>query len=151
MMTAFFVPKSQQKLGETSSSQEERMASMRLFQQPEDLYAAVHHKEYEMSGVRARHKVSTDLVRMALYSTPKKPRSTMQIFSLNIKTRRSYETSVNLPDRRIASSSRLRDAFMRTFETEDSVFEGGPGEKRPLVVLYIVTCATYRSHDIGKS
>lgn len=37
-----------------------------LFQTPEDLYAAVHRKEYEMKGVRMQHKSSADPVRMAM-------------------------------------------------------------------------------------
>lgn len=37
-----------------------------LFQSVEDLYAAVHRKEYEMKGVRAQHQSSADPVRMAM-------------------------------------------------------------------------------------
>ena len=37
-----------------------------MFQSPEDLYSAVHRKEYEMRGVRAQHKSSADPVRMAM-------------------------------------------------------------------------------------
>lgn len=70
MTTAFFLPKSQQ-LRKTVGNQnihetKERIASTRLFQMPEDLYGAVHRKEYEMRGVRAQHKSSTDPVRMAM-------------------------------------------------------------------------------------
>ena len=42
------------------------ISSTRFFQSPEDLYAAVHRKEYEMKAVRAQHKSSTDPVRMAM-------------------------------------------------------------------------------------
>ncbi len=56
MTTGFFVPKLQQP----------PKASTRLFQMPEDLYAAVHRKEYEMKGVRSQHQSSADPVRMAM-------------------------------------------------------------------------------------
>mmetsp|Transcript_18264 Transcript_18264/g.37672 ORF Transcript_18264/g.37672 Transcript_18264/m.37672 type:complete len:391 (+) Transcript_18264:31-1203(+) len=56
MTTGFFVPKQQQ----------QPKVSTRLFQTPEDLYAAVHRKEYEMKGVRSQHQSSADPVRMAM-------------------------------------------------------------------------------------
>ena len=58
MTTGFFVPKQQQ--------QQQPKVSTRLFQTPEDLYAAVHRKEYEMKGVRSQHQSSADPVRMAM-------------------------------------------------------------------------------------
>ena len=43
-----------------------RALSTNIFQSPEDLYAAVHRKEYEMKAVRAQHKSSADPVMMAM-------------------------------------------------------------------------------------
>ena len=61
MTTAFFLPKNQH----TIANQNVR-ESTRLFDVPEDLYGAVHRKEYEMRGVRQQHQSSTDPVRMAM-------------------------------------------------------------------------------------
>jgi indole-3-glycerol phosphate synthase len=47
-----------------SSQQETALSSSRG--RPEDLYAAVHRKEYEMKQVRAQHVSTTDPVRMAM-------------------------------------------------------------------------------------
>ena len=73
MTTAFFLQKNSQP-SKTVGNQNihknrERIApstTTRMFQSPEDLYSAVHRKEYEMRGVRAQHKSSADPVRMAM-------------------------------------------------------------------------------------
>jgi len=51
-----------------SEDQRERISTTHLYQssRPEDLYAAVHRKEYEMRGVKQQHKSSADPVRMAM-------------------------------------------------------------------------------------
>lgn len=70
--TGFFLPKQGQPLKKINTQSfknnngRERTWSTNLFQSPEDLYAAVHRKEYEMRGVRAQHKSSADPVRMAM-------------------------------------------------------------------------------------
>lgn len=65
--TGFFLPRHQRLVHRDNRPTGERQSSTTsLFQSPEDLYAAVHRKEYEMRGVRAQHKSTADPVRMAM-------------------------------------------------------------------------------------
>ena len=70
LATGFFLPKLRQHvkgpITQPLNKNENSVASTILFQSPEDLYAAVHRKEYEMKGVRAQHKSSADPVMMAM-------------------------------------------------------------------------------------
>mmetsp|Transcript_948 Transcript_948/g.2031 ORF Transcript_948/g.2031 Transcript_948/m.2031 type:complete len:410 (+) Transcript_948:116-1345(+) len=67
--TGFFLPPntvSPRAYYQSLFEKNERCLSTNIFQSPEDLYAAVHRKEYEMKAVRAQHKSSADPVRMAM-------------------------------------------------------------------------------------
>jgi len=68
--TGFFLPQHQQHTKRTNNPKlnykRDRISTTHLYQSPEDLYSAVHRKEYEMKSVRAQHKSSADPVRMAM-------------------------------------------------------------------------------------
>jgi indole-3-glycerol phosphate synthase len=53
-------------LGQSSSSSSKSSSKSCLSSTSEDIYAAVHRKEYEMKAVRAQHKSTTDPVQIAL-------------------------------------------------------------------------------------
>lgn len=70
--TGFFLSQHQQQHTKITNNnpklnyKRERILTTQLYQSPEDLYSAVHRKEYEMKGVRAQHKSSADPVKMAM-------------------------------------------------------------------------------------
>lgn len=72
IVSGFFLPRNQQQQPVKRANRQhlndkrEQISATHLFQFPEDLYSAVHRKEYEMKGVRQQHKSSADPVRMAM-------------------------------------------------------------------------------------
>lgn len=104
------------------SSSASSSSSSKLFMggryQPEDIYAAVHRKEYEMKGVKSQHTSTTDPVRMAMGYAQESPSSMRLAKAL----RRVYDDPQNPanPDAKTKSKEQLeRDEKLQSIGMAD--------------------------------